>query len=140
MAASITHHLRAPDSLYLQEPLIEVCMPGCLTDEMRCEEYSAMQALDEACLKAPDGDKANFILLSHGGGDSNTQFSIRVRFGQVFHLFVSYKTEDEIREQLSSFLSISMDKDDRDASENEYLKRMRRVRSLVAGSRLHCQG
>jgi hypothetical protein len=105
-----------------------------LTDEMRDEEEQNMLCLDEACLRAPDGEKVGFLLPSAGDGDSVTQFCVHVRHGKVFHLYVSFKSEADIRAELSSFNFANVDGEelDEDSAEYKNLQRVRIIKELVA--------
>ncbi len=116
--------------------LQKITFPGVefLTDEMRDEAEQDMLCLDEACLRAPDGEKVGFLLPSAGDGDSVTQFCVHVRHGKVFHLYISFKTEAEIREELSSFhfTSVEGEELEKDSTEFKNLQRVRIIRELVA--------
>ncbi len=72
-----------------------------------------MSKVDEFCLSPPDGTKKGYILPS-GGNDTTTQFCIRVRHSPIFHLMVSFKTEDEIRTELSGLGSAASPGKDQD--------------------------
>ncbi len=101
---------------------------------MRGEEDQDMRSMDEACLRVPDGDKVGFLLPSAGDGDSVTQFCVHVRHGKVFHLYISFKTEAEIRAELSSFhfANVEGEELDEDSSEYKNLQRVRVIKDLIA--------
>jgi hypothetical protein len=110
-----------------------------LTEEMREMEEQDMLSLDEACLKVPDGDKVGFLLPSAGDGDSVTQFCVHVRYGKVFHLYISFKTEAEIRSELSSLqiTSIEGDEPEEDSAEFKNMQRARVIKDLIASKGQH---
>ena len=87
--------------------------PGAVTEKDRADEARMMHKVDEFCLKPPDGTKKGYILPS-GGNDTTTQFCIRVRNSPIFHLMVSFKTEDEIRTELSGLGSVASPGKDHD--------------------------
>ncbi len=87
--------------------------PGAVTENDKAEEARMMRKVDEFCLSPPDGTKRGYILPS-GGNDTTTQFCIRVRNSKIFHLMVSFKTEDEIRTELSGLGSAASQGKDHD--------------------------
>jgi hypothetical protein len=86
----------------LQENDLELVImdPDAVTANDQAEETRMMRKVDEFCISPPDGTKKGYILPS-GGNDTTTQFCIRVRHSPIFHLMLSFKTEEEVRAELS---------------------------------------
>ena len=107
-------------------------------DDMRLRENAELKKLDEACLAVPNGTKIGFILPSEGRGVNTTQFCIHVRHGTLFHLCIMFKTENELRNELSSFqFSASdhvedLDPDGSEAKLQAELQRVRTIQHLVS--------
>jgi hypothetical protein len=88
--------------------------PGEVTEKDKKEEERMMRKVDEFCLSPPDGTKKGYVLPS-GGNDTTTQFCIRVRHSPIFHLLLSFKSEDEIRAELSCLGSAASKGKDHDS-------------------------
>ena len=74
--------------------------PGQITEKDKEQEREMMRKVDESCLRPPDGNKNGYILPT-GSEDTTTQFCIRVRQCRTYHLLLIFKTEDEVRKELS---------------------------------------